>query len=193
MFFRVGLGGLLGGVAVFLGGFVTHMAFNWSGRTFSQLANEPEIRKVFTDGGVKPGIYMFPSMAHDLPSDKMESEWNRVNELYKQGPAAFVVVHPTGNDMMSGTTLGLEFATNVIAALFAAAVVAQFGAERGFLTRWLAVVGIGVLTWFSVTASYGIWYRFPWPFVRDELLIALVEWSLAGLAIAAVVRPRRPV
>ena len=61
-------------------------------------------------------------------------------------------------------------------------------ADGSFAKRWLAVLAMGVFAWFSLSASYGIWYRFPHDFVHDEFYCAVLEWGVAGLAIAAIVR-----
>jgi hypothetical protein len=68
-------------------------------------------------------------------------------------------------------------------------VVSRFGPDRGFLARWLAVVLMGVAAWCSISASHAIWYRFHATFVRDELFAALLEGAVAGLVIAALVKP----
>jgi len=88
--------------------------------------------------------------------------------------------------------LGKELASNVIAAFMAAWVISLAGPDVGFGRRWLAVLLMGLIGWMSLAASYGIWYRFPHDFLHDELLCAFLEWSVAGLAIAAIVR-RKPV
>src|SRR4029078_8500651 len=62
--------------------------------------------------------------------------------------------------------------------------------DVGFGRRWLAAVVMGAFAWFSLTTSYGIWYHFPHTFVHDEFLCPLFEWSVAGVAIAAIVRRR---
>ena len=63
----------------------------------------------------------------------------------------------------------------------------------GFVVRWSFVVLMGVFTWVCANASYHIWWHFPFPFVLDELYCALIEWGLAGIAIAAIVVPRERV
>jgi hypothetical protein len=94
--------------------------------------------------------------------------------------------------MMPPQTLIMEWLTNTLAALAAAWVVSLMGADVGYDRRCGAVIAIGVIGWLSITASYGIWYRFPHQFVHDELFCILLEWSVTGAAIAGIVR-RRPI
>jgi hypothetical protein len=55
--------------------------------------------------------------------------------------------------------------------------------------RLLMVVLIGVGGWLALSTSMALWYRFPWPFILDQLYAGLIEWGLAGLAIAIIVKP----
>jgi hypothetical protein len=192
MIVRILLAGIFGGLLVFASGFVSHMVFEWSGRTFDTLEHESELRSYFAEKRIAPGIYSFPSPTKDIPPERKEAEWNRLNEEYKKGPSAFLVVQPVGQEMMGPETLGMELLSNVFAALLAAWLVAMAAPIRGFCTRWTMVVVLGVFAWLSLAVSYGIWYRFPWPFIRDELFCSAFEWGVAGIAIAAIVRSRRP-
>jgi hypothetical protein len=99
-----------------------------------------------------------------------------------------LIVHK--GPILMGENLGKEFFSNVIAALMASWIVSLIAAEVGFVRRWFAVVAMGLFSWFSLAASYGIWYRFPHDFVHDEFWCVLIEWGVAGLAIAAIVKQK---
>jgi hypothetical protein len=191
MAFRVLFAALIGGALVFAGGAASHMLLHLVDRQMQQPANLQSIKEGVQAHFPSPGVYHFPPCDQNCSMDKETFE--RLNEEYKKGPSGMVVIAPTGEDMMSGKTLGMEYASNALAALIVAAVVACTRPGIGFGGRWLIVVALGVFTWLSVNASYHIWYRFPQAWVQDELFAALLEWSLAGLAIAAIVRPRERV
>lgn len=187
MWIRILIATLVGGVLVFLVGATNHMAFQLLDRTFATLPDEAQVADALKSSGVKPGIYALPG--HPSASDMKDvKKRNALNDRYKAGPSGVIIVAPTGQDMMTGETLFKEFATNAIAALLASWIVSLMASEVGFVRRWLAVVGMGIMAWFSLIASYGIWYRFPHDFVHDEFLCALLEWGVAGLAIAAIVQ-----
>jgi len=187
MWIRILIAGVVGGALVFVMGATNHMAFQLLDRTFSNLPDEAKIADALQSSGVKPGIYSLPG--HPSASEMKNAEkMKALNARYKAGPSGVLVIAPTGEDMMTGETLGKEFATNVIAALLAAWVVSLMAADIGFARRWLAVLAMGVFAWFSLITSYGIWYRFPHNFVHDEFFCAVLEWGVAGLAIAAIVR-----
>ncbi len=191
MFVRILIAGIVGGILVFFMGFVNHMVFGLQGRTLSNVPDGATFTEHLKTHGLKDGLYVFPDMPM-AEEQKDSAKMSAANERYKAGPAGMLLIAPTGQDMMNAETLGKEFGSNVLAALLVSWIVSLAGADIGFIRRWLAVLVIGLITWVSLAASYGIWYRFPHAFLHDELFCALIEWGVAGLAIAAIVR-RNPV
>jgi hypothetical protein len=194
MFVRIIIGAIVGGLLVFFGGFVTHMFFDWGGRSFSRLADERQLVDFFSQQQLPPGIYGFPEMPADfnqLPAEQQNAAWTAVNDRYKAGPNGTLILGPTGEDMMGSRQLVGECLSNIAASLLLCLVLARIGPENGYGHRFLACVIFGLFAWCSLDASYAIWYRFPWAFVRDELLCSLFEWTLAGFALAAIVRPKK--
>ncbi len=165
------------------------MVLKWGARAMSQLPDEKATVEFASGQNLAPGLYGFPEAPanfDDLPAEEKERVEKDINERYKAGPNGFLIIGPTGQDMMGPVQLGGEVASNIAGALIAAWIVALLG-QRSFATRWLTVVLIGVFGWLSISASHYLWYRFPGAFVRDELLAAVLEWSVAGLVIAAIV------
>jgi hypothetical protein len=180
---RVILAGILGGVVVFFCGFVEHVVFKWGQPT--ELPNEQGLIDAVKELNTPPNVYYFPRMGPDLPKDELAQAQQR----YKQGPSGLLVIGRTGEEPLSGQRLGLEALSNVTAAFIAAWILAQLMPGTGFFQRWRIVLLLGVFAWLSVDASYGIWYAFSWSLIRDQLFCALFEWGVAGLAIAAIVKP----
>jgi hypothetical protein len=187
MWARILVAGIIGGILIFIMGAVNHMVLGLQGRAMSKLPDEASFVADLKGRNLPPGLYMFPAMQEGGDQQDQAQWYKELNERYKTGPAGLLLIVPPGHDMMGPQTLGMELVTDVIAALLASWIVSLIGADIGF-GRWLAVLVIGVIGWFSLTASYGIWYRFPHAFVHDELYCALLEWSVAGAAIAAIVR-----
>jgi hypothetical protein len=186
---RVILAAFIGGAVMFGVAFVEHSMLHLVDRQMLR-PEQPEtaaesIKRHFPN----EGAYFYPPMPA-APSQMTEQDRTAMNEAYKKGPAALIVVAPTGQDAMGPMQLGGEFATNVFAALLAAAIVAMLRPDAGFAGRWAAVFLMGLITWVSINASYFLWYRFPLLWVRDELFCALMEWAAAGIVIAAIVRPK---
>ena len=179
---RILVAGLVGGILVFFMGFVEHELFGWSTRTFSDIPTDDEFRAYVKEQKLPPAMYAFPSM----PKDKSSAEMDPFIKKYTEGPSGFLIVAPPG-DMNMGKLMGLEFLTGTIAALIAAWIVSLISADKPFLWRWKVVVLMGIFGWVSIVASYGIWWQFPWPFIRDELLCTILEWCVGGAASGGLV------
>jgi hypothetical protein len=188
---RIFLGGVVGGVLVFFVGALCHAGLELQSRTMHPVSDEAGFTEHLKAQQLEPGFYVFPEMPRDTPKEKQAEVYEQLNARYKAGPAGLMIIAPTGQDMMNGETLFKEFVSNLLAALIVSWVLSLMAVDVGFGRRYVAVVMMGVFAWFSLTASYGIWYRFPHDFVHDELYAVLLEWGVAGLAMAAIVR-RRP-
>ena len=182
---RILVAGIVGGILVFFTGAFAHMALEWGGRTISDIEKDGEFRDSLREHQLPPAIYAFPQM----PKDNSQTEMDRFMKEWKPGPGGFLIVAPPG-DMSMGKMMGLEFLTNLIAALIAAWIVSLLSADKPFLWRWKVVVLMAIFGWVSLVASYGIWYHFPWPFIRDDLLCTILEWCVGGAAIAGIVTPK---
>jgi hypothetical protein len=191
MWLRVLVAGIVAGLLVFCAGAFEHMVLNWGDRAMSSLPSETALVEFVRGQSLEPGIYGFPDAPpdfYDLPADEQERIGNELNERYKAGPNGLLIIGPTGQDMMGPAQLGGEIATNIAGGLIAAWIVSLLG-QSCFGTRWLTVMLLGLFGWLSISASHYLWYRFPPAFIRDELFAAVLEWGLAGLVIAAIVKP----
>lgn len=189
---RILAGAVLGGALMFAVGAAAHMGLNAESRNIQRVPSEEAAVDFVTSQELTAGMYGFPTPAEGFESmstAEYEAEYNRINELYKQGPAGYLIVAPRGEEMMGATQLGGEFLANVVAALFASILVANFSSQLTILSRWLLVVLVGPMGWLTLSLSQGLWYRFPMPFLLDGLWVSLAEWAVAGLAIAIIVRP----
>jgi hypothetical protein len=190
MWLRTLLGGLVGGIAVFFAGFLGHGIMHLQSRTFGNIPDDSGFIEHLKTHKLTHGLYFYP----DMPTGAAQNDSAKMaeaSERFKTGPTGFLLIAHDGEARM-GEMLGKEFASNLIAAMIAAWIVSLLAADVGFLRRWLAVFLMGVFAWFSLSASYGIWYRFPHDFLHDELLCAALEWGAAGLAIAVIVRRPKP-
>lgn len=193
---RILIAGVVGGALLFVTAAFARMVLNLGGpgRAIRYLPDEAAMAEFFAAQRIAPGIYGFPSVPENfakLDAAAKEAEWTRLSEAYKKGPAAFIVVAPPGMEIMGPDKLGREFASNVAAAILVSWIVSQ-AAGAVYWMRWLICVVFAAASWVSLIASYQIWYRFSAAFVRDELYGSLLEWAVAGLAIAAIVSTEAP-
>jgi hypothetical protein len=187
---RVLLGGIVGGLLVFICGFVSHAVLKLAEQHVHQIPNEQRVADTVRDNIPAAGIYYSPWMdPADNGDEAKTKEWE---ERFKAGPYFFLVRGRDGEAWNMTRALGFEYASNFLAALIASLVVAAIGTRVNVLAKSLLVGLLGMFAWLSQDVSYWIWHQFPQEFVVAELVTAAMSWLLAGIAIALIVRPARP-
>jgi hypothetical protein len=183
---RIILGGLVGGILWFIWGAVSHMATPLGEMGFSSLsaADEPAVTAALKAAVKEPGLYMIPGGDMGKMTDSQREEWTK---KFQAGPSAIMVVRPQGADPMSPKTLGIEFASNVVASLLGCMMLALVGGR--YPARVAALVLAGLMGWASTNVSYWNWYGFPTDFTVAAGIEEVVGWLIAGLAMAAIVKP----
>ncbi len=153
-----------------------------------KLPNEDGILAAFRGSITEPGFYFFPGIDHSKPVSQSETE--AVYAKIKQGPAGVLVIHPEGREAMSPRQLGTELATNVVSAAPGGMAAEQSGVglSRAHLIRDV----LGIFGFVTVSVPYWNWYGFPTDFTLAEAIDHVVGWFLAGLVLAAIVRPVTP-
>ena len=186
--FRILLAGIVGGIVIFVWSAVAHMATPLGTMGIKQVSNEPRFIDALQLSIRDAGLYYFPAGPHG--KDASESDKKAWEEKVRMGPAGILVIHPEGKEPISPKVLGLEFATNVMAAPSAALVLTQM--QGGYFARVFVVTLMGAFGVVSLLASYVIWYGFPLDYILGETITEVAGCFLAGLALAAIVRPAAP-
>jgi hypothetical protein len=109
----------------------------------------------------------------------------------KQGPSGVMVIHPEGAEAMSPRQLWTEAATNVVAALLAALLLAQVRPNSSYWGRVAFVTLLGIFGFVTISVPYWNWYGFPCDFTAGQAIEQVIGWLLAGLVLAALVRCRK--
>lgn len=182
---RVVAGGLVAGIVVFFWGAVSHMALPIGEMGIRQIPGEDTVVGSMRDAIKEPGFYFFPG--RDMSKTPSEAEQKVLIEKINRGPTGILVIHPEGGEMMSPRQLGTELATNVVSALLAALLLAQ--TRLGFVGRVLFVTGLGLFGFVISSVPFWNWYGFPVEFTCAQLLEKVIGWFLAGIVLAAIVRP----
>jgi hypothetical protein len=181
---RILLGALIGGIAVFAWGYVSHMVLKTDKDAVLSLPDEAPVIAALKGSVPEPGVYLIPGRKFDL-TEEQTTAWNK---KYEEGPNGLLVYHPKGRKAMAPLTFATEFGSNVTAALIAALVVA--GSKRGFFGRAVTVAATGLFAWLSVCVSHWAFYRFTDAFTIAEAIDQIGGWICGGVAVAIIVRPQ---
>ena len=180
------LAAIAGGIVVFVWSAVSHMALGLGSAGIRTLPNEERMAQAIRGVVTEPGLYFFPGMD---PSRKMTPEEERAwTERYRRGPSGLMVVQPGGRDPMEPTQFVVELLADILAAGVAAFILAGLGGP--LLARAGAVGLLGVFEWADLSVSYWNWYKFPTLYTGAALVEQVVGWTLAGLVMALMLRPR---
>lgn len=176
---RIVVAALLAAVVLFVWQFVSHMLLPVGEMGFRAPQNEDVVLSAVNGGLGQPGIYHLPHIDGAKMGD--EAAVKAWADKARANPYAFVVVASPIQDAGSmGRQLGTQFATNFLAALIAAWLLAATG--WGFGARVLGAAGFGVFGWLANLVPQWTWYRFPAEFVAGGLIDQGVGWLLAGVA-----------
>jgi len=183
---RVVVGAIVAGIVVFVWGAVSHLATPLGMMGIRPIPGEDKVLGEMKDAIREPGFYHFPGK---VATDASESEKKAWEAKVKQGPTGILIIHPEGGEAMSPRQLGTELATNIISAFLAALLLTQV--RSGFGGRVLFVTGLGLFGFVITSVPYWNWYGFPLDYTGAQAIEKLVGWFLAGLVLAAIVRPKK--
>jgi hypothetical protein len=173
---RTILAGVLAGVAMFIWSGIANLALPIGTTGVSRAPDEAQVQAALHAAlGERSGLYVVPysAMTAKAPS----------------GPAA--VVEYLGRGEPFGITpakLATEFAVELVMAVLAA-ILLSLTRLSGFVPRVAFVLALGVFAAVMTNASNMIWFAFPADYTLGYAFILLVGYLVAGVVIAAVVRP----
>ena len=180
------LAAIAGGIVVFVWSAVSHMALGLGSAGIRTIPNEERMAQAIRGVVTEPGLYFFPGVD---PSRKMTPAEERAwTERYRRGPAGILIVQPGGREPMEPTQFVVELLADILAAGVAAFILAGLGGP--LLARAGAVGLLGVFEWADISVSYWNWYKFPTLYTGAALVEQVVGWTLAGLAMALILRSR---
>jgi hypothetical protein len=184
---RVLVAGIVGGIVVFCWGYVAHMLLPLGDMGIRQIPKEEGVVGPMKDTIHEPGLYFFPG--RDMSKEMSAAEFEAHAAKIKAGPTGLLVIHPEGGEAMSPKQLGTEFGTNVVCAFIAAIVLSQI--KSPYPMRVLCVTLMGLFGFLMVCVPYWNWYGFPLDFTEGQGASHVAGWFLAGLVMAAIVRPAK--
>ena len=184
---RMAAAAVVGGFVMFVCGAVLHVGLELETRTIGVSSSESQLRQLLANQSHSPGLYAFPSLPPELETApkavaEYELEWMK-------GPSGILLVAPTGEASMGPVQLLGELFCNIAASALACLLLISQG-NASFVRRCFGFLLLAPVSTLTLTASHVLWYRFPHQFAIDGLWVALVEWSLAGLVMAWILRGR---
>jgi hypothetical protein len=180
------LGGLLGGVVLFVWSFVTHalLPLGMLGVEAIEPAKEPTLLTALRAPLTERAIYIFPG--RDMSRQPTAEEQKAWEEKYKAGPYGIIAFNPSPGQFSMGKQLGVEFLGNTMATILAGLILLSI---PGYWQRVLAAGLVGLIAGLDIDVSQWNWYGFPTEYMVAQIADHTLGWLLAGLVMAKVCRP----
>ena len=192
---RVVIGGILGGLTMFVWLFVAHEFLTLGEMGVAEIPNEAPVLSAMQSSIPKAGLYLFPGMG--LGSNPTMQQRNAAMpaymKKYEQTPHGILIYNPPSGPFDFGKLLGREFGLNVLEGLLAAWLLAYAAAGKGYVARVGFVILVGILAAVTTNVEYWNWYEFPSNYVAGYIATQIIGFALVGLVVAAIVKSEVPV
>lgn len=187
---RVLLGALIGGIVVFIAGLLLHTVSGLAEVGVKAVPQEDAVLAAMRAAIHEPGFYVFPApnMAPGRTGAEKDRDAKAYMSKYQQGPTGILILTPGGPSISIGKLLGGEFLIDLVSAFFLSCILAMgAGGVRSYWKRVFAVTLAALFAALFLGLEYWNWYNFPLNYTCAYIVVVVVEWFIAGLAMAAVV------
>lgn len=178
---RILLAGILGGIALFLWGGLSHMVLGLGAVGIQNLPQPQPLLDAMKALIPQPGFYFFPRVdaSGNIPPEQVN------------GPRGILIYHPTGATTRMTGQLVNECILNIVQALIVAFLLSLVTGLGGYAPRVGFVALIGLLTGIATNIEYWNWYGFPATYTAGIVADKLIGFLVVGLVVAALVKPAR--
>lgn len=186
---RVLWGALVGGVVVFIAGLLLHTVSGLAQVGVKALPQEDAVLSALRGAVHEGGFYVFPAPNMTPGRSKAQRDSDNAAYMAKYQQGNGILVYTTGGPAISiGKLLGGEFVIDLVSAFFLACILAMgSGGAPSYWKRVFAVTLAALFAALFLGLEYWNWYSFPAAYTCAYIILVVIEWFIAGLAMAAVV------
>lgn len=176
------LGTLLGAVFLFIWMAISWMALPWHCATLGTFTHEESVAAVVMSNTTSSGVYVLPNChSHETQESGIEA--------MKKGPILFAAVQRDGYNVESPKPYVISFIIYLIGAFLVTLMVLKarlpsYGSRVGF------IIIFGIAAGALATFPNWNWWGFSTGYTLVSFFDFVIGLTLAGLAIAAVTKPK---
>ncbi len=176
---------ILGGLVVFMWGYVSHMFLPFHQDAVKTFSHSPSEFADFFGELSESGVYSFPM----VDSDGKLSEAQKA--IWEKGPrVTMAVVRKDGGSEAMTKQLLMSFAWSIAAALVAAIVLGSVGG--GFGRKVFVATLIGGFAALATHVQFWVWFEYSNKFLVAYVIDSVVAWFFAGIVMAKVLGGGKP-
>jgi len=189
---RVIFGGILGAVIAFVWSFVSWMVMPWHEWTLQSFRNEEFVSWVIKENVRKDGVYVIPHMGDKksaLTPSELKDKLDQGKTGAKSGPFVYAQIKRKGIDFTSPKQYIISFLTQFVGATLISFLLLKV-TESSYGGRLLFVTVTGLIVGILGLVPNWNWFGGGNLFLLVGIADLIITWFLAGLLMAAIVRPR---
>ena len=177
---RIIIATLVGATVAFLWNFVSWQLLSW--HRMDSFEDNAAVVKVIKENTPAHGIYLLPMQGQDGPNA----------DAITEGPFIYAVVRPGKLDApwKLSTHLMRSYVTQLLGALIIAIAIYRIRATR-YLSRASVGSAMGLFAGLTMSLPHWNWLGLPGAEALVHILDPWIGWTLAGLCIAAIIKPPR--
>lgn len=186
---KVIFGGIVGGIIAFIWSFVSWAVLPWHDWTFQSFRNEEFVSWVIKENVKKDGVYVIPHMGDDeaaFTPKEMKEKYE--GEKPVEGPFVYAQIKRKGVDFSNPKHYIFGFLTQFIGATLISILLLK-ATEAGYGCRLFFVTLVGLIVGVLGHIPNWNWLGGGNLFLLITLADLVITWFLAGLVMAAIIRP----
>lgn len=185
---RIITAGAVGAIVYFIWGMMAWMAVPLHDSSVHALPGERAVVTTLQDQNLSSGFYVAP---YASSSEEMGDPDSEFMKNHTAGPILTLVYRKDGAAPMGPSMLLGGFVLDLLSAMLAACLLSSIGpCGRSYWCRVGFVAGLGVFVALVGHMAYWNWMYFPLDYTIAFVVDVVVGWTLAGLAIAALIKPQ---
>ena len=186
---RIILATLVGAVVLQVWGVLAWMVFELHDASIGGLPNAADVTATLQAGEIESGFYVYPWSDDAEEWSNPDSEWYAA---HRAGPLYQIVYRSEGGEPMDNGTMVRGFLINCAAVLLASFLLsgAAQGGCRVYWQRVGFVLALGLFVGVTAHLNYWNWMGYPLDYTLAFIIDLAIAWTLVGLLLAAIIRPK---
>lgn len=188
---RVIVAAVLGAIIIVVWGMLSWTVIGWHDTSGGAATDEAPLVEAMRATLPEDGVYWLPYWPEGEAAEA-PGAMDAYHDRHREGPLAMIVYHPEGREPMPPMLFARGALISFGGALIASILLAVAGSLRTYIGRVAFVGMLGLFTAFAADLTYWNWMFMPTDYSLVNAADHVIGWSLAGLVIAALVKPKRP-
>ena len=186
---KILLAAILGAVIIFLWGFLSWTVIHFHDASYLSLSSGDEVADILKEKINENGVYYYPG---DMGDAESGAELEVLEEKHKKGPLFTIIYIKKGQELMNPMIFIKGFVVFFIAALIITFILNMVkDSLPTFIRRFSFLLSFALFAGFATYINNYVWLHYPLEYSLVMALDVLIGWALAGILIAAIIKPER--